>query len=88
MALSMVFLQVVKISSLNTTLTMSLVMDILILPLKLERNTKAVIIEIKATSNEEDMDELAAKALSQIEEKNYALPFSNNLKDYEDTLMA
>ena len=42
---------------------------------KAERNTKAVIIEIKATSNEVDMDELAAKALSQIEEMNYAQPF-------------
>ena len=42
---------------------------------KAERNTKAVIIEIKATSNEEDMDELATNALSQIEEKNYAQPF-------------
>ena len=42
---------------------------------KAERNTKAVIIEIKATSNEENMDELAANALSQIEEKNYAQPF-------------
>ena len=47
---------------------------------KAERNTKAVIIEIKATSNEEDMDELAAKALSQIEEKNYALPFFKQSK--------
>mgnify|MGYP003208335177 FL=1 len=42
---------------------------------KVERNTKAVIIEIKATSNEADMDELASNALSKIEEKNYALPF-------------
>ena len=47
---------------------------------KAERNTKAVIIEIKATSNEEDMDELATKALSQIEEKNYALPFLKQSK--------
>ena len=47
---------------------------------KAERNTKAVIIEIKATSNEEDMDELAADALSQIEEKNYALPFLKQSK--------
>ena len=47
---------------------------------KAERNTKAVIIKIKATSNEEDMDELAAKALSQIEEKNYALPFFKQSK--------
>ena len=47
---------------------------------KAERNTKAVIIEIKATSNEEDMDELAAKALSQIEEKNYAQPFLKQSK--------
>ena len=42
---------------------------------KAERNTKAVIIEIKATSNEVDMDELVARALSQIEEMNYAQPF-------------
>ena len=47
---------------------------------KAERNTKAVIIEIKATSKEEDMDELAANALSQIEEKNYALPFLKQSK--------
>ena len=47
---------------------------------KAERNTKAVIIEIKATSNEENMDELATKALSQIEEKNYALPFLKQSK--------
>ena len=47
---------------------------------KAERNTKAVIIEIKATSNEENMDELATKALSQIEGKNYALPFLKQSK--------
>ena len=47
---------------------------------KAERNTKAVIIEIKATSNDEDMDELAAKALSQIEEMNYAQPFFKQSK--------
>ena len=47
---------------------------------KVERNTKAVIIEIKATSNEADMDELATNALSQIEEKNYALPFVKTSK--------
>ena len=47
---------------------------------KVERNTKAVIIEIKATSNEGDMDELASNALSQIEEKNYALPFVKTSK--------
>ena len=47
---------------------------------KAERNTKAVIIEIKATSKSEDVDELAAKALSQIEEKNYALPFLKQSK--------
>ena len=47
---------------------------------KAERNTKAVIIEIKATSKAEEMDELAAKALSQIEEKNYALPFLKQSK--------
>ncbi len=47
---------------------------------KAERNTKAVIIEIKATSKAEDVDELAAKALSQIEEKNYALPFLKQSK--------
>ena len=47
---------------------------------KVERNTKAVIIEIKATSNEADMDELASNALSQNEEKNYALPFVKTSK--------
>ena len=47
---------------------------------KAERNTKAVIIEIKATSNEENMDELATNALSQIEDKNYALPFFKQSK--------
>ena len=47
---------------------------------KVERSTKAVIIEIKATSNEADMDELASNALSQIEEKNYALPFVKTSK--------
>ena len=47
---------------------------------KAERNTKAVIIEIKATSNDEEMDELAAKALSQIEEMNYAQPFFKQSK--------
>ena len=47
---------------------------------KAERNTKAVIIEIKATSKAEDMDELATKALNQIEEKNYALPFLKQSK--------
>ena len=47
---------------------------------KAERNTKAVIIEIKATSDEEDMDELAADALAQIDEKNYALPFTKQSK--------
>ncbi len=47
---------------------------------KAERNTKAVIIEIKATTNEENMDELATNALSQIEEKNYALPFFKQSK--------
>ena len=47
---------------------------------KVERNTKAVILEIKATSNEADMDELASNALSQIEEKNYALPFVKTSK--------
>ncbi|HJI58981.1 MAG TPA: ATP-binding protein [Succinivibrionaceae bacterium] len=47
---------------------------------KAERNTKAVIIEIKATSNEENMDELATNALSQIEEKNYAQPFIKQSK--------
>ena len=47
---------------------------------KAERNTKAVIIEIKATSKAEKMDELAAKALSQIEEKNYAEPFTKIAK--------
>ena len=50
---------------------------------KTERNSKAVIIEIKATSKDEKMDELAAEALSQIEEKNYALPFTkvSKIKD-------
>ena len=47
---------------------------------KVERNTKAVIIEIKATSNEADMDELASNALSLIEEKNYALQFVKTSK--------
>ena len=47
---------------------------------KAERNTKAVIIEIKATTNDEDIDELATKALTQIEEKNYALPFTKQSK--------
>ena len=47
---------------------------------KVERNTKAVIIEIKATSNEADMDELASNALSKIEEKNYALQFVKTSK--------
>ena len=47
---------------------------------KAERNTKAVIIEIKATSNEVDMDELAAKALAQIEDNNYAFPFTKQSK--------
>ena len=45
---------------------------------KAERNTKAVIIEIKATTNDEEMDELAAKALAQIEDKNYAEPLMSN----------
>ena len=47
---------------------------------KAERNSKAVIIEIKATSKAEEMDELAAIALSQIEEKNYAEPFTKIAK--------
>ena len=47
---------------------------------KADRNTKAVIIEIKATSKAEEMDELAAIALSQIEEKNYAEPFTKIAK--------
>ena len=47
---------------------------------KAERNTKAVIIEIKATSKAEEMDELAAIALSQIEEKNYAESFTKIAK--------
>ena len=42
---------------------------------KAERNTKAVIIEIKATADDDEKDELAAKALSQIKKKNYALPY-------------
>ncbi len=61
---------------------MSLVVDILILPLKQSVIPKAVIIEIKATSKTEDMDELAAIALSQIEEKNYARAFFKECKDY------
>ena len=47
---------------------------------KVERNTKAVIIEIKATSNEDNMDDLASNAISQIEGKNYALPFVKQSK--------
>ena len=47
---------------------------------KAERNTKAVIIEIKATSKAEEMDELTAIALSHIEEKNYAEPFTKIAK--------
>ena len=47
---------------------------------KAERNTKAVIIEIKATSKSEDIDELAAIAPRQIEEKNYAEPFTKIAK--------
>ena len=47
---------------------------------KAERNTKAVIIEIKATSKSEEMDELATIALRQIEEKNYAEPFTKIAK--------
>ena len=47
---------------------------------KAERNTKAVIIEVKATSKAEEMYELAAIALSQIEEKNYAEPFTKIAK--------
>ena len=47
---------------------------------KAERNTKAVIIEIKATSKTEEMDELATIALRQIEEKNYAEPFTKIAK--------
>ena len=47
---------------------------------KADRNTKAVIIEIKATSYDVEMDELAAKALAQIEDKNYALPFTKQSK--------
>ena len=42
---------------------------------KAERNTKAVIIEIKAAPTGSDIVTLSETALSQIEEKNYAEPF-------------
>ena len=45
---------------------------------KAERNTKAVIIEIKATPTGSDIVTLSETALSQIEEKNYAEPFMTN----------
>ena len=45
---------------------------------KAERNTKAVIIEIKAAPTGSDIVTLSETALSQIEEKNYAEPFMTN----------
>ena len=45
---------------------------------KSERNTKAVIIEIKAAPTGSDIVTLSETALSQIEEKNYAEPFMGN----------
>ena len=45
---------------------------------KVERNTKAVIIEIKAAPTGSDIVTLSETALSQIEEKNYAEPFMTN----------
>ena len=45
---------------------------------KAERNTKALIIEIKAAPTGSDIVTLSETALSQIEEKNYAEPFMTN----------
>ena len=45
---------------------------------KAERNTKAVIIEIKVEHTGSDIATLSETALSQIEEKNYAEPFMTN----------
>ena len=45
---------------------------------KAERNTKVVIIEIKAAPTGSDIVTLSETALSQIEEKNYAQPFMTN----------
>ncbi len=45
---------------------------------KAERNTKAVIIEIKAAPTGSDIVTLSETALSQIEEKNYSEPFMSN----------
>ena len=45
---------------------------------KAERNTKAVIIEIKAAPTGSDIVTLSETALSQIEEKNYSEPFMGN----------
>ena len=45
---------------------------------KAERNTKAVIIEIKAAPTGSDIVTLSETALSQIEEKKYAEPFMTN----------
>ena len=42
---------------------------------KSRRNSIAVVIEIKAVTREEDLDEYAQRALEQIEEKNYCAPF-------------
>ena len=45
---------------------------------KAERNTKAVIIEIKVAPTGSDLVTLSETALSQVEEKNYAQPFMTN----------
>ena len=45
---------------------------------KSERNTKAVIIEIKAAPTGSDIVTLSETALSQIEDKNYSEPFMTN----------
>lgn len=45
---------------------------------KAERNTKAVIIEIKVEPTGSDIATLSETALSQIEGKNYAEPFMGN----------
>ena len=42
---------------------------------KSRRNSIAVVIEIKAVTRAEDLDEYAQRALEQIEEKNYCAPF-------------
>ncbi len=50
---------------------------------KNKAKNKAIIIEIKATSSEDKLDELATSAISQIEEKNYAVTFTklSKIKD-------